>query len=318
METLKENRNTNYNKGMVTSCNNFKHKTGLLTFKGLIGGRRKIVYGACAFLVATASIFYACKKDNSELLTGGDNRMLSTSTHGGDFILNEDYIDEVMELTGINLYELVECPFFLEYASQLDEFSSYFREQVRNDIAYRAEFDALLEEFIQVPLWEEEEELNPDDERYPEYLEMQHRYYMLAEQLSRMYFGDNFNHEVVFDGASYRIASDRINAMTSSRSFFIQNLESHFPQYAHLDNEWQKSIIRGGLMMLPYSDRTSCERRCDHQLLCDINEMFDVIDQYLLPCETKKCSKSTSKLILSWLIDVHDSYDNCINVCWQF
>ena len=152
---------------------------------------------------------------------------------------------------GINIFEFAKQPFFLEYLSQLKEFNMYFVEQIRNNVVSEAEFDALLQEFSQFPLWEGDEIPAQSTVEYQEYCKSYHKFYGLAEQLSRMYFGNNFNHEVIFDGVTYHIASDRVNALVNSTNAFeqaIRNLYADEPKFV-----WNK-IITATLITTCYDD----------------------------------------------------------------
>jgi len=276
----------------------------LLTFKRLIRSRHKIFLDICALLfVAGAGIFYACNKENSNKV---DNSYLKTATGK---VLNEDYINGLIEQTGINLYELVASPFFSEYVSQLDAFSAYFRKQIKNNIAYKADFNALLLAFSQVLLWDEED-IPPllGEEGYLEYQETYHQFYTLAEHLSYMYFGNNFNHEIEFDGVTYHVALDKIISIGDNYDMFEQAMMTSFPQYIDLPEHLQ-DLIRT-VVLIMYG---TCEDERDAALRAE-NERFAA--EYAKCRNKTKHSKCVHKAVAKHegiVIDIINIFEDCLN-----
>jgi len=225
------------------------------------------------------------------------------------------YILALSRETGINIFELAASPFFLEYSNQLSEFNAYFLEITQNNEALMNQFNFWLNEFIQAPIWEEGEVIT----------EEHHRYYIAAQQLSHIYFGNNFGYIVEFGGVYYNVAIDRINSMMNSYSIFKQNLEEQFPQYVNLDKELQKNVIKGGRMMLPQYDGASCERRCKQQLDSDISDAIDAYLDYFNGNDywspLKKNSKNKKNALMNFRYDMayaFDSYDDCMYDCWGY
>ena len=160
------------------------------------------------------------------------------------------YILALSRETGINIFELAESPFFLEFVEQLNDFNAYFAGQIQNNIVSMEEFHALMQEFANAPLWEEDYIPQPGETKYIEYKEIYHDFYSLAEKLSQMYFGDNFNDEIVFDGVIYHVvAKEKINSLRNICDVFGAALINSYPQYLDLSEDMQDKVIRGALMM---------------------------------------------------------------------
>ncbi len=165
------------------------------------------------------------------------------------------YILALSRETGINIFELAESPFFLKFVAQLNDFNSYFVEQIQNNNASMEEFGALMQEFANAPLWKEDYIPQPGESKYLEYKNIYHNFYSLAEKLSQMYFGDNFNDEITFDGVTYHVvAADRINSLKNSCATFNEALINSYPKYLDLSVDMQDKVIRGTLIMGCYDD----------------------------------------------------------------
>jgi len=217
--------------------------------------------------------------------------------------INSEYVMNLINATGINLYELAQSQFFLDYLAEIDAFGAYFRDGIQNNTISMFEFDSLIQEITLLPMWEDD-----PDENDPLFREKYHNYCAAMEHLSHLFFGNNFNHTEIFDGVTYEIAMDRMNAMGDSYDIFQQQLLINYPEFPNLPEYIQENIITVVLIMA----MGPCEDERDAKLDAEMDRW---IAEYNKCMNKKKYSKCVHKAAMKHeaiVAEIIDAYNDCI------
>ena len=241
----------------------------------------KLIIAIIVAAVGMTVVFYACQKDGNNFYENTSDAELKASK---DF--NDKYIAKCIERTGIDFYELAKTPFFLEYVDQLSEFNAYFLEKVKANKEYMSEFDYWLNEFIQAPVWDEDEGNDITDEH--------HKFYIAAEKLSNIYFENNFSHVTVFNGVKYNVALDRIISIGDSYDIMEKEMINKFPHFVDLSDELQDLVRRIVIIMVTYENVCGCQSgetilkvSCRSQLESALNAAEDQFAKDYAKCRNK-------------------------------
>jgi len=194
--------------------------------------RIHVILGVAVMAVIGMIIFSSCKKDGKESILVEKSRKSASDgaidpITGKVYYSLEEYTEEIKERTGINIYEFVQKPYFQEYASFINDYNSFFMEQIRED---RSKIDDILR------LWGEIASLSDEESS-------QHVFYQKYEELSILYFGDNFNHVEIHDGIEYRIAVDKFNKLRSANATLKSQIIIDYPNFNDLTTEYQEMVV---------------------------------------------------------------------------
>ncbi|NLE04360.1 MAG: hypothetical protein GX638_06095 [Crenarchaeota archaeon] len=217
--------------------------------------------------------------------------------------INSEYVMNLINSTGINLYELAQSQFLLDYLDEIDAFGAYFRDGIQNNTISMLEFDSLIQVITLLPMWEDD-----PDENDPIFREKYHNYCAAMEHLSHLFFGNNFNHTEIFDGVTYEIAMDRMNAMGDSYDIFQQQLLINYPEFPNLPEYIQENIITVVLIMA----MGPCEDERDAKLDAEMDRW---IAEYNKCMNKKKYSKCVHKAAMKHeaiVAEIIDAYNDCI------
>ena len=255
-------------------------------------------------------------KEVTYFVTGSDlaGNTASDSSHYATprgYRLNTDYIDSIITLTGIDLYALIESTFFMDYMNYIDSINAYFSQNVRNNPALRAEFDYWMQEFIQAPICEEDSVITAEH----------HQYYIAAENLSRIYFGDSACQPIVFDGVTYMTARGKIESIAEDNAYgiFEQNMMASFSQYVNLSKELQDKVIRIAIIISPFKEDNLCYGPCQDEYDKGVEAAYATRDIATEECakiknekKKQKCYNGTAATLSKELIMLKDEFCECM------
>ncbi len=217
--------------------------------------------------------------------------------------INSEYVMNFINSTGINLYELAQSQFFLDYLAEIDAFGAYFRNGIQNNTISMFEFDSLIQEIILLPIWEDD-----PDENDPIFREKYHNYCAAMEQLSHLFFGNNFSYTEIFDGVTYEIAMDRMNAMGNSYDIFQQQLLINYPQFSNLPECIQENIITVVLFMAI----GPCEDERDKKLNAEFDRWVAAYKKCINKKKYSKCVHNTAMEHEANKAAIYNAYNDCI------
>jgi hypothetical protein len=205
--------------------------------------------------------------------------------------------------TGINLYELAQSQFLLDYLDEIDAFGAYFRDGIQNNTISMLEFDSLIQVITLLPMWEDD-----PDENDPIFREKYHNYCAAMEHLSHLFFGNNFNHTEIFDGVTYEIAKDRMNAIGDSYDIFQQQLLINYPEFPNLPEYIQEDIITVVLIMA----MGPCEDERDAKLDAEMDRWIAAYNKCMNKKKYSKCVHKAAMKHEDIVAEIIDAYNDCV------
>ena len=267
---------------------------------------------ATLVIFATTAIFIGCKKEGNKVIEQeGVKQQKSENTSP---FFNMDYISHIESMSGINIFKLIETPFFVDYFNNLSDVNNYFITNVESNSAYLDTFNYWLDVMVNSLVYEEE----VDDI----ITEKHHNFYIAAEQLSIIYFENPPLDEVIFDGITYHVALGLLNSIGDFRDIFNQKLFEEYPHFYDLPEELQDLVLRVAVIIATYQENCDCQKKyhkttCEAQLKAALQAAFDKYSEEYNKCRNKgkhsKCVHRAAERYNQACNAAYDAYQQCIN-----
>ena len=271
---------------------------------------KRILFYTIAILIGIL-LMTACEKTNNLTTKLSDNRFDKSLT---DAQYNYEYISYIDSISGINIFDLINEPFFADYFFQLHNNNSYFINQIRNNLVDLDTFDYWIQSLLSFSDWNNEN--NPTTGYY-------HNYYNAVEHLSIIYFGTTALNTITYDGVSYQVALNIINSMGDVREVFEQNLYTQYPNFYTLSENLQDSILRIAIIIATYQEVCDCERNYNNRTGCEsalesaLNAAWEIYQKEYNRCRNKgkrsRCVHSAVARYEQARAEAYDEYYHCIN-----